>query len=266
MKRMFLSGIVLALASVAPAHAADTPKQSDAKAQMKFAASVKKGTRGLKGEERREKLKEAAEAYSAVARFFPEAGAEVAESHFRIGEIRRTIGDREGALISFEKSVASMGSRKFGARSLLEIGHLHRRAKKLPEALGSYLKSAREFADQADPRDESLLWAGKTKLALKEPEAARGFWKEVTEKGADPIDQIKAWDLIANSYIAEGKQAEASAAVEQCRHALAQAAEEPTNRGARVKKALDRMKSVKKIDPSLAEADRDGDEDDDAEG
>lgn len=267
MRNLFASSIGLSLVFAAVgAFAAEAPKQVDAKAQLKHAAAVKKGVRGLKGEERRAKLKDVAEAYSAVARYFPESAAEVAEAHFRVGEIRRTIGDREGALVSFEKTLESKGNRKFSARAALEIGHLHRRAKKLPESVVAYLRAAREFADQADPRDEGLLWAGKVKLSLKEADAARGFWKEVAEKGADPLDQIKAWDLIASSLLAEGKPAEAGAAVEQCQHALAQAASEPTNRGARVKKALERMKSVKKLDPGLADAENGAGDEDEMEG
>lgn len=265
MKVNLLGSLFLAAMPFAALSAADAPKQTDAKAQLKYASSLKKGVRGLKGEERRAKLKEVAEAYSAVSRFFPESLTEVAESHFRVGEIRRSIQDRDGALISFEKAIESKGHRKFGARAALEIGHLHRKAKKYPEAATSYLRAAREFSEQADPRDEGLLWAGKVKLLLKEAEAARGFWKEVAEKGADPLDQVKAWDLIAGSYLAEGKNAEASAAVEQCRHTLASAAEEPSSKGARVKKAIEKMKSAKKIDPSLAEADAADDEDEDAE-
>lgn len=241
---------------------AEVPRQADAKAQLKYAAGLKKGLRGLKGEERRTVLQSIAEAYAVVGRFFPEAVTETAEASFRLGETRRTLGDRDGAMAAFERTVELKGHRRFGARAMLEIGHLYRRAKKLPDAAATYEKTAKEYSDLPDQRDAAWLWVGKVRFAMKDALAARAAWSLVAEKSTDPLDQIRAYDLIAGSFLAEGKTTEAQAAVEKCQHALAPVAEEPSSRGSRVKRALERMKSLNKLSPAVADASEEEDEED----
>ena len=260
-----VKAVAALLLGAAPAlRGAEVPRQADAKGQLKHAAGLKKGLRGLKGEERRTQLQSIAEAYASVGKFFPEAGAEAAEASFRLGEVRRTLGDRDGAMAAFERTVELKAHRRFGARAMLEIGHLYRRAKKLPDAAATYEKAAKEYSDLPDQRDAAWLWAGRVRFAMKDNAGARTAWSLVTEKSTDPLDQIRAYDLIAGSFIAEGKTTEAHATVEKCQHALAPAAEEPSSKGSRVKRALERMKSLNKLSPDVAEAD--GGDDEEQEG
>lgn len=256
MIRSVIQKIVLcSLVSSGTVIAAEIPKQSDAKAQIKFARSLKKETHGLKGEEKREKLKEVALAYASVPSYFPNAAAENAEAYFRLGGIRRSINDREGAMLAYEKTLETNGNRKFSARALLEIGHLHRRAKSFDTAIASYEKIGKDFADQADQRDSGLIWIGKLRFQQKNSDAARAAWQQVAEKGEDPVDRAKAYDLIAGSYLSESKQGDAAATIEKCKQVLAPFAEEPGTKGARVKRALEKLKTPAKLSPEVADAD-----------
>lgn len=228
--------------------AAEIPKQETPKSQLKYASSLKRERKGLKGEEKRSHLKEVAEAYAAVGRYFPESIAEVSEASFRLGEIRRTLRDRDGAFIAFEKAYELKGNRRFAARALLEIGHLHRRAKEFPQAISTYEKVVKEFPDQEDQRDSALLWVGRARLASKDNRGARTAWKEVLKKSSDPMDKLKAYDLIAGSYLSDEEVAKARETIEKCKVELSPLAEEDSSQGARLKKALERMRSVKKLE------------------
>lgn len=264
-KCLSLLFLVLSLGVSVTGLASEVEKQGDAKAQLKFASALEHKSRGLKGEDRKAHLKSVAEAYAAVPRYFAEASAECTEAAFRLGSVRRSLGDRDAALIAFEKAVELKGNRKFAARALLEIAHLSRRAKNFSEAAKIYEKLPKEFGDLADQTDTALIWAGKMRLANKENDAARLNWQTVAEKSNDPIDRVKAFDLIASSYIAEGKNAEATQIVDKCRTQLLPLAEDSSAKGLRVKKALQNMKSASKLNaPMLAKADEaDGDEDED---
>lgn len=256
--------ILISLLLLAPVgFAGEIAKQTDAKAQLKQASVLQHSKKGLKGEDKRNHLKEVAEAYAAVPRLFPDSVAECTEASFRLGEVRRSLGDRDAAFLAFEKAVELKGNRKFAARALLEMANLQRKAKKIADAAGTYEKVAKDFSDQADQRDTALLWAGKMKLANKEVDAARASWSIVAEKSQDPFDQIRAFDLIASSYLSEGKQAEATQAVEKCRQLVGPLAEESSSKGTRIKRALEKMKSAAKLATPVASADHEGDADDD---
>src|SRR5262249_20934130 len=109
----------LALCAGAARAGDEIPRQADARAQIRFAASIRREGRGLKGDERIEHLKHVAAGYEAVGAHFPESKAECAEALFRLGEVRRALGDRAGAISAFEGVVANGSQRRFAARALL---------------------------------------------------------------------------------------------------------------------------------------------------
>jgi tetratricopeptide (TPR) repeat protein len=182
---------------------------------------------------------------------FPDAKEEVAMAAFRLGELKRSLGKSDEACEAFAKVVASGGSRRLAGRAILETGHIHRRAKELGKALESYRKAATEFSDETGSRDDSLYWIGVIHEQNKDYAKSREAWQAVADRGVDPLDRVRAFDRIALSHIKEGNRTEAHAAVEQAKSALHEIAADPSSRGARVKKALDRMRAIR----SLEEAD-----------
>jgi tetratricopeptide (TPR) repeat protein len=247
----------------------DVPRQADARSQIRFAASIRREGKGLKGDDRIEHLKKVAAGYQAVGAYFPDSKTECAEALFRLGEVRRTLGDRAGALEAFEGVAANGSHRRFAARSLLEIGHLHRRSKEGAKAIEAYARVVAQFPDEKGYRDDAWMWTGAVHASARDHASARAAWLKVAEQGEDPVDRIRAHDRIAGAYLAEGKNAEAVSTLERCRAAFAEMAEEATSRGSRVKRALAAMKSAPKVADALAKAhgeEAEEDPEDDGEG
>jgi tetratricopeptide (TPR) repeat protein len=220
---------------------------SDARSELRKADELRRAIRG-KGEERRAAVEQAAAAYAAVLASFPDAKEEVAMAAFRIGELKRSLGKTDEAREAFSKVVSSGGSRRLAARAVLETAHIHRRAKEMGKALESYRKAAVEFADEAGNRDDALYWIGVLQEQNKEYAKSREAWQAVADRGVDPLDRVRAFDRIALSHMKEGNRADAHATVEQARTALHDIAADPSTRGARVKRALDRMRAVRALE------------------
>jgi tetratricopeptide (TPR) repeat protein len=222
-------------------------KQPDARAQIRHAAAVKREGRGLQGEARMVHLRRVASAYEAVLTNFPDAKAECAEASFRLGETLRTLADWDGAVGAFARVVEIGASPRWAARALLETGNVHRRAKEMAKALEAYARVVAEYPQERAVRDDAYLWMGKVHATMREWDLARSAFTKVAEEGEDAVDRIQAFDRIALSYFEEGKEAEAAAAIERCKSLFAELADEPTRQGARVKKALSRMRSTTKL-------------------
>ena len=264
--RSWLAALTLVGAASAQQAGEEIPRQADARAQIRYAAGVRREGKGLKGDDRIDHLKRVAAAYEAVGRHFASSKAECAEASFRLGETRRSMGDREGAIGAFEEVVSNASSRRFSARALLEIGHLYRRSKEGTKALEAYARVIAEFPEEKGYRDDAYDWIGRVNAGARNHEAARSAWMKVAEQGEDPVDRIRAFDRVAGSYIVEGKNVEAGAAIERCRSLFAELAEESTSRGARVKKALGGMKSAAKLADALAKGQGEDGPDDDGDG
>ncbi len=247
-----------------PALAGDAPgKEADAKAQLRKADEARRAIRG-KGVARREGAEIAAAAYEAVLSHFPDAKSETSTAAFRLGELRRQLGDLEAAKKAFAQVVAIGGDRRLSARAVLETAHVLRRAKELGKAMDAYRRVATDFADEAPTRDDALYWIGSLHAQAKDLGKAREAWQAVADRGADPLDRVRAFDRIARTWIQQDDLKEAARTIEAAKLALHDVAADPSTRGARVRKALDRMKAVRDLErrQGKPEAGKDaGDED-----
>lgn len=219
----------------------------DAKQQLKLADEQRRGIRG-KGEARKALVTKAIAHYAAVLEYYPDAKSETAMSAFRMGELYRSAAQLNEARDSFAKVVTNGSDRKLAARAMFETGHLYRRAKEIGKALETYRKTATDFTDEAGTRDDSLYWIGMIHQQNKEYDKARESWRAVADQGADPQDRIRAFDRIAGSFIKEAKREQASKTLEEAKSALHDAASEPTGKGSRVRKALERMSSIRGLE------------------
>lgn len=234
----------------APPKKGDAPRverAEDAKQQLKKADEARRAVTG-KGEERRALVVKAIAAYSAVLEYFPEAKTEASMGAFRLGELNRSLGLNNEAKDAFAKVATLGGDRKIQARALFETAHLYRRTKELGKALETYRKVATNFADEVSTHDDSLYWIGMLHSQNKEYDKARESWRIVADQGGDPLDRIRAFDRIAGAYVKEGKRDQAVKIIEESKTALHDAAAEPSTRGARVRKALERMSSIRAIE------------------
>jgi hypothetical protein len=180
------------------------PHLDDARAQLDHARRLKRTLLEREGDDRAFWRALAVEAYRAVRAFHPEAPAVGAEAAFRAAELLRAAGDDEPALRELAEARRLGGGTPFAARALLESGHIHRRAGRSRPALDAYLAVAGDARATQQHRDDAWIWAGQVWQAEGRGDDARRAWMGVAEDGADPLDRILAFDLIASSWLAAG--------------------------------------------------------------
>jgi len=184
----------------------------------------------------------AVEAYRAVRVHHPRARAAGAEAAFRAGELLRAAGEPARALAEFEVAGELGENTAFRARARLEIGHLHRRARRAQPALDAYLRVASDPTAARTHRDEAWLWAGLLWREAERLDDARRAWRRVAEHGVDPLDRIRAFDRLGLLWIDGGDLEAAAGVLDECARALGGQASEETPQGARIRRGLGRMR------------------------
>lgn len=227
--------------------ATSTPKLDTAKAQLDRAASLKKALRGTEGEARDQARKEAIAAYRAVREYFGGDANACAEAAFRAGELLRSADDAAGAMAEFTIARDRGAGTDFRVRAMLEIAHLERRAKRMQPAIAAYEAVVADETASARQKDEASLWAGRVYADLERAADARRVWQRVADKGDDPLDRIRAYDLMTSALIDTGDLEGAAGTIERCREALAEVAQEESKLGERVRSALSAMHSVDEL-------------------
>lgn len=220
------------------------PRLETAEAQLAHARGLKRTMLERPWPERGLWRARAIEAYRAVAHYHPERREVGAEASFRAGELVRAEGRDDEALELFRAAQRGGEGTPFRARGALEIGHLHRRNGRSREALDAYLSVAADPGAQPSHRDDAWLWAGKVWSSRGQAEEARRAWSGVAERGADPVDRVLAYDCLVLQRVEEGDLEAAAGVLDACLRSLSDVALEETERGASVRKALQRMRCV----------------------
>ncbi len=223
------------------------PRMDSAEAQLAHARGLKLAMLERPEAERALWRRRALEAYQAVLHYHPERRELAAEAAFRAGELVRAAGGEVEALALFSAAQRLGEGTPYRARAGLEVGHLHRRQARPREALDAYLAVAGDPRAQPAHRDDAWLWAGKVWSSVGKAEEARRAWTGVASGGADPLDRVHAYDCLVLQRVEEGDLEAAAGVLDECLHGLAEVALEETERGARVRKALQRMRCVEAL-------------------
>jgi tetratricopeptide (TPR) repeat protein len=222
------------------------PRMASAEAQLGHARRLKRQMTDKQGEELAFWRRLAVEAYQAVRVFHSQARAASVEAAFRAGEILRAGGEEMGAMEEF-RWAAEHGEGEFRSRARLEIGHLHRRARRWREALEAYLDVAGDPGGSAARREDAWLWAGTSWKGLGRVEDARAAWRRVADQGTDALARIAAFDQLCLLYLEAGEHEGAAGVLDECLRALSARALEETEEGERVRNALLRMRVVEEL-------------------
>jgi tetratricopeptide (TPR) repeat protein len=237
-----------ASAAVAAEDAAESvPRQKTAAAQLRYAAEQRFARRASKGG-----LRHAIAAYRAVRRYFPGERAIAAEGAFRAGEMLRALGETEAARAEFLAAEDIGCATPFRARARLEIGHLDRRAGRLASALDAFLAVTADCDAERRWRDEAALWTGRVYAELSRTDDARRWWRQVAESGGDDLARIRAFDAWAASYAETGDVEAAAGVLAACHRAFGSVAAEETERGSRVRRALESMGCLRRMRDEIA--------------
>lgn len=226
-----------------PAERSTVERLESAKAQLERATELKRALRGLQGEARDRARSEAVSAYRAVREFFAADAAACAEASFRAGELLRAAEDVAGALAEFGIARDRGAGTDFRVRAMLEVGHLERRMKHAQPALAAYEAVVAEESATKRQKDEALLWVGRVYGDQERFDDARRVWQKVADGGEDPLDRVRAFDLIASALVETGDLEGAAGVIKRCHDALSDVAAEETKLGERVRSALDAMRS-----------------------
>lgn len=239
-------GFVLlwALAWCTPVLAQESIKAESVEAQMSTAQHLKAKVRGLRGVPKLTQMQEAADAFQAVARYWPREKEIVAEACFRRGEILRSMGEAGAARGAFEES-AAVGSKglDFTVRSYLELGHLCRRAFEHEDALAFYRKARDCKKVSLRYNNDGREWLTRMLLEIfswKEARLAARDWEKHAE---GPVEEVKARDLQILALLGSGEWRKAEKELEKLHKSMKRMASAPTREGKRLQKALEGMKA-----------------------
>ncbi len=228
------------------------PRLESPQAQIAHARRIKRRLAGAEGEELTFWRGLAVEAYQAVRLFHPAARAAGAEAAFRAGELLRAAEEDERALAEFRWCASQGGGTEFRTRARLEIGHLHRRHERWPEAREAYLDVAGDASAEPFRRDDAWYWAGMVWKTEGRTDDARAAWRRVAEQGSDALTRVQAYDALGLSLLESGDLEGAAGILHECLVRLSERALEETLEGERVRNGLLRMRLVEDLPREIA--------------
>ena len=235
-------------------HIAETvPRKASAALQLEYARARKRELRGKRGAAREAARAEAVSAYRAVRRYHSSARELGAEAAFRAGELLRSAGSDEEALEEFELARDLGRGTEFGPRGGLELAHLLRRRSRLLEALGAYGEVVSMEGVEARFSESARYWTGCVQARLGRDVEARRSWERLARQGTGPLERVRAFDAWACSLVESSDLEAAAGVLELCRRELGPLAEEATQLGLRVQRALEGMAAVERLKRAVAE-------------
>ncbi len=222
---------------------------STAAAQLEHAKQARRASFKTSGEERRKILESVIAEYQVVLdRFASEFGA-CAEAAFRIGELKRSLGDTAGAKDAFEKT-SNMGKQapRFAARALAELGHLARRTGDDAAAKAIYQRVMSEYPKNDVEGVKALTWIGKIEAKRGNAKEAREIWMSLADKfPSQPIAAVRAADLAALAALKNGDRSDAEAIVSATQARFSSDNEDQAWWSPEVEEALNRMRAPEKL-------------------
>jgi tetratricopeptide (TPR) repeat protein len=243
-------------ARVSAAASWEVPRLASAEAQLARAVERKNDVRGLKGAARVRALEAALDAYRSVSAFWPDAHGTAAEAAFRSGELLRRLDRESESRAEFLRARELGVGTSFGVRAGLELGHLSRRAGDLEVARAEFEAVARDERGERRYRDDGALWVARMDAELGRIDAARRAWEALSTAAESPTDRIEAFDDWATSFIDAGDLEAAAGVLARCSEAMHDASEEETPLGERVRSALARMGSVRRLAQAIRARER----------
>jgi tetratricopeptide (TPR) repeat protein len=223
------------------------PRMASAALQAEHARAVRQRFWGTEGEARERARAEAVAAFRAVRAYFPRARRSGAEAAFRAGELLRAAGRSSDAREEFAEAARLGEGTPFGARAVLQLGHLARHAGDGEGALALYGSLEVDRSASQRVRASATLWSGRVHAEAGRADAARRCWRRVAIGAEHELDRVRAYDELALSWIERGDLEAAAAVLQECRDALADRALEQSARGARLRGAVSRMRSLARL-------------------
>jgi len=199
------------------------------------------------GPERGRRCDEALEAFRAVRRLHPGARAQGAEASYQAGRMLASAGRVAEAREELDSARELGQGSALGPRSEFEIGRLERRLGRAGEALDAFFAAASDPDASRSTCDAAWLEVGSLWAEAGRSDDARRAWRRVAERGAEPLDRIRAFDRLGRTWIEAGDLEAAGGVLHECLIELSPLVSEETERGARTRRALESMQLVQQL-------------------
>jgi hypothetical protein len=232
------------------------PKLESARAQLDHADGLRRALRGLDDAARKAARLRAAAAYRAIREHFPGDAGACAEAAYRAADLVRQAGELDGARAEYAVARERGAGTPWRVRAALELGHLERRAQRSAPALAAYEAVIADASASPGQRDDASLWSGRVLAGDGRTEDAVRVWTRIADHGDDPLDRIRAYDYWAQELVAQTDLEGAAGVLERCRSQLAEAAQEESKRGERVRAALAGMRAIEVLARAVEKRER----------
>lgn len=218
------------------------------RAEYAAANAQEKALRGTKGVARRTAQLAAADSFAKIADLDGVAPDLAGRALLKAARLLERAKDRERSVACIERALALATAPRTRANALNLRGHAFRRAEKFPAAIDDYGLVAKKHAEVASALVVALRWLGTCKERIGDHAGARAAWDERAKRFAQRTRVVvESRDLIACSFLREGKVADARSVLDACRAQFAEAAKAPGKRGRSVRRALASMRIVKRL-------------------
>jgi tetratricopeptide (TPR) repeat protein len=243
-------------AALVAREAPPAPKLESARAQLDHADGLRRALRGLEDTARKDAQLRAAAAYRAVREHFPGDAGACAEAAYRGAELVRQAGELDAARAEYAVARERGAGTPWRVRAALELGHLERRAKRSAPALAAYEAVIADASASPGQRDDASLWSGRVLADDGRTEDAVRVWTRVADHGDDPLDRIRGYDYWAQELVEQTDLEGAAGVLERCRSQLAEAAQEESRLGERLRAALAGMRAIEVLARAVEKRER----------
>jgi tetratricopeptide (TPR) repeat protein len=230
-----------------------SPQPVDAGARMAAAEALVEGLKGIRGPERLAGMRQAADAYEAVAKDFAgDAGTRV-RALWEAGECWRRAADLEKAADAYARLLADTPGR-YEQRAAFEQAGMLRRLKRYDEALALYRRAGGLEIEGVRAHD-ARIWVARVLELSGDPEAAVAAYRAAADAAVGPRRSVEACDELAKVLIRRGDLDGAAAAIERAVQAAQPVIEDGGEAGSRMQRVLDEMGSRRQLQRARDRAD-----------
>ncbi|MBI1383244.1 MAG: hypothetical protein GC161_19460 [Planctomycetaceae bacterium] len=219
------------------------PEVADGALALARAQDLERILRDSEGRERLAARLDCIDAWRALGRRADAADGAAAEAAMRAARHLAVLECVAEARAELE-FVAANGGPGRAHLARLELGHLERRAGRHGPALVAYEAVERDALAPTDKRDAAALWRGRVHAERGQRDDAARLWGALLEHARDPVTRVRAGDWLALDALARGDGAEAAGWIARTRERAFEVSLERTPEGARVRRALARMRSL----------------------
>lgn len=209
------------------------------RARLAEAEAMVDALKGVRGPERLDGMREAAEAYEAVARDFASESPTVTRATWEAAECWRKASELEKASDAYGRVLSGEPGR-YRQRALFGRASMLRRLKDYDGAIEMYRQAGALEVEGVRAHD-ARVWVARVLELRGDREEALAAYRSAVDAAVGPRRTIEAADALAKALIRSGDLDGAAAAIQRADDAARAAIEAGGQEGQRIERALEGM-------------------------